>query len=418
MRRPEGFERPLEQQAGADAAGTRKRGSAQRGKDESSTDESSTGESSTDARSVADEVREVIRLDALRRRRERALQSETDAGGSARQGAEPRRWALSAYADLDDEAGPEGESAMDGSMPAAADGEQSAEHRADAGGAPGRGSNAQRVDRAWRTAQREQRRLDRAELGDAKREAKAARRARTRKERAEVRRFTAARRRQLRVALVTLGGLAVAFALLLALVWSPLMSVREVQVEGADRIEAGVVQEALADQLGQPIATVTEAGVAERLQAIPQIESFRLDVVPPSTVIVHLVERRPVAILETDAGASVIDAAGVVLGPVEGDAAALPRLDGVELGSERFDAVATVLVSVPTEVLEATASIAAPTPSDIQLTLASGQTVQWGGAEQSPLKADVVAALMATQDPAAAAVLDVRAPEHPVVRGS
>ena len=41
----------------------------------------------------------------------------------------------------------------------------------------------------------------------------------------------------------------------------------------------------------------------------------------------------------------------------------------------------------------------------------------WGGADESRLKADVVAALLATQDPSAAAVLDVRAPEHPVVRG-
>jgi len=255
-------------------------------------------------------------------------------------------------------------------------------------------------------------------MDDAKREAKAAKRARARKERSEVRRFTAPRRRQLRVALITAGGLGLALALLVALVWSPLMAVREVRVEGAERIEPAVVQEALADQLGEPIATVTEAGVAERLQAIPQIESFRLDVVPPSTVIVRLVERRPVAIIETDAGASVIDAAGVVLGQVDDTTAALPRLDGVEIGSEHFEAVATVLVSVPAEVLEATERIAAPTPSDIRLTLATGQTVEWGGAEQSPLKADVVAALMATQDPAAAAELDVRAPEHPVVRGS
>ena len=44
--------------------------------------------------------------------------------------------------------------------------------------------------------------------------------------------------------------------------------------------------------------------------------------------------------------------------------------------------------------------------------------MQWGGAEDSRLKADVVAALIATQDPSVARVLDVRAPEHPVVRGS
>lgn len=391
MRRPDGFERPLGQPT-EDVAAHDERG-AQHG--------------------VAAEVREVIRLDALRRRRDEARRSAAEADWERQARPEPRRWALSAYADLDDDEIPEGARTTTGEQGAEqADAAAAAELPAE------RGSHAQRVDRAWRKAQREQRRLDRAEMDDAKREARAAKRARARKERAEVRRFTATRRRQLRVALITAGGLSLALALLVALVWSPLMAVREVQVEGADRIEPDVVQEALADQLGEPIATVTEAGVAERLQAIPQIESFRLDVVPPSTVIVRLVERRPVAIIETDAGATVIDAAGVALGPVDDSTAALPRLEDVEIGTEHFEAVATVLVSVPAAVLEATERITAPTPSDIRLTLVTGQTVEWGGAEQSQLKADVVAALMATQDPAAAAELDVRAPEHPVVRGA
>lgn len=411
MRRPDGFDRPPGR-AGADTehagADTERAGaSAERA-----------GGDRPEHGDPAEALSDVIRLDALRRRRDEARRAAMrgDDGASA---PEPRRWALSAYADSvyadladGDEAEPTSSAAGESASAAAPSDEATARGRA------ARGTNAQRVDRAWRLAQREQRSLDRAELGDTKREAKAAKRARARKERAEVRRFTAVRRRQLRVALVTVAGLGLALALLVALVWSPLMAVREVQVEGTQRIDAAVVQQALADQVGEPIATVTEAGVAERLQSIPQIESFRLDVVPPSTIIVRLVERRPVAIIESDAGASVIDAAGVVLGQVDESTAALPRLDGVEVGSEQFEAVATVLVSVPAEVLEATETISAPTPSDIQLTLTTGQRVQWGGAEQSPLKADVVAALMATQDPAAAAVLDVRAPEHPVVRGS
>lgn len=422
MRRPEGFEPP--RGVGLDRADEERDGTAEGGQ--------------SPARRVVDEAREVIRIDALRRRRDEARLAQE--GATA---AEPRRWALSAYADLDDSAADEEHSGdahsggerwatVTGAAPGTAlQGEgttiagastasatsTAGASAASAGAAPKGASHAQQVDRAWRRAQREQRRLDRAELSDTRREARIAKRQRRKAERAEVRRFTAARRRQLRNALLGVGVLAVAFLVLVGLVWSPLMSVREVQVEGVDRIDPATVQTALADQLGEPIATVTETEVAERLQAIPQIESFRLDVVPPSTVIVRVVERRPVAIVESGAGASVIDAAGVVLGEVDESTSALPRLDGVEVGSEAFEAVATVLVSVPTSVLQATESIAAPTPSDIRLTLDSGQTVRWGGAEESQLKADVVAALMATQDPSAASELDVRAPEHPVVRG-
>ncbi|UOW00220.1 FtsQ-type POTRA domain-containing protein [Agrococcus sp. SCSIO52902] len=359
----------------------------------------------------ADDAAGGSSLDALRRRRDAALRAIAAHEAAARRGSaereperEPRRWALSAYADLDE--GADAAPATGGpSEPAPLPDEE-------------RGSLAQRVDRAWREAQREQRRLDREEARETRREAKEAKRARVRRERAEVRRFTAARRRQVRAALLTGGGLALALLLLVGLVWSPLMAVREVRVQGVERLDAAVVQEALGDAMGEPIATVTEEGVAQRLSTIPQIESFRVDVVPPSTVIVHVVERRPVAIVPTASGEAVIDAAGVALGPVDEATAMLPRLDGVELGSAEFEAIAAMLVAVPTSVLEATATISAPTESDIRLSLTSGQTVLWGGADESRLKADVVAALLATQDPAVAVVLDVRAPEHSVVRGS
>ncbi|WP_306232763.1 FtsQ-type POTRA domain-containing protein [Agrococcus beijingensis] len=354
---------------------------------------------------------DVLALDAIRRRREAASQ-RSQAAAEPEPGA--RRWALSAY-ELD-EPGSDADAA-DASADRAAPEGPGPDHDAAEAALGSGGSHAQRVDRAWREAEQAQRRLEREEAKQVKRAARQARRARLRRERAEMRRFTAARRRQLRIAGATVGGLALVLALLVGLVWSPLMSVRDVRVEGAERLDPVVVQQALADAVGEPIATVTEEGVAARLQTIPQIESFRLDVVPPSTVIVRIVERVPAAIIPGPSGETVIDAAGVVLGAVDESAAALPRLDGVEVGSEAFEAVAAVLVAAPASVLEATVSIAAPTPSEIRLSLRSGQTVVWGGADESELKAAVVAALLETQDPAAARVLDVRAPQHPVVTG-
>lgn len=391
MRRPEGFDdRPEE------PAVERRPGRAR-----------TEGDAGRRARRWEPQV-DLFRLDAgaddvpVGGRRRAASTSAAEAeAGAAEAGAAPRRWALAAYAELDEE------------QPSAA---ESPEGDVD-DPRPARGSHAQRVDRAWREAEQAQRRADREEAREAQRAARAATKERRRRERAEVRRFTAVARRRARVALLTAGGLGLALLLLVGLVWSPLMAVREIRVEGVDRLDPAVVEGALAGSMGQPMATVTEEGVAAQLQAIPQIESFRVDVVPPSSVVVRVVERRPVAIVPGDGGEVVIDAAGVVLGGVDADTAALPRLDGVELGTPEFEAVASVLVSVPASVLEATERIQAPSPSDIRLALASGQTVQWGGADESRLKADVVAALIATQDPATALVLDVRAPEHPVVRG-
>ena len=70
MRRPDGFERPLGQPAEDGAA--HDEGGAQQG--------------------VAADVREVIRLDALRRRREEARRSAAEADWERSARPEPRRW--------------------------------------------------------------------------------------------------------------------------------------------------------------------------------------------------------------------------------------------------------------------------------------------------------------------------------------
>src|SRR5690606_14587547 len=107
-----------------------------------------------------------------------ARRSAAEADWERQARPEPRRWALSAYADLDEEAGAEDARATTGEQGDAGGAEQgdaaAATGPAAEGGGDARGSHAQRVDRAWRKAQREQRRLDRAEMDDSKREAKAA----------------------------------------------------------------------------------------------------------------------------------------------------------------------------------------------------------------------------------------------------
>lgn len=344
-----------------------------------------------------DDLDEGPSLFSIGRRREEAPPAST------------RRWALRELevADDDADAAPARQDPDASTTPA--DGDDALAH--------GSGSHAQRVDRAWREARRAQRADEREQSRTVRRAARDAKRERKRRERQEVRRFTAARRRQTRIALLTAGGLVAALLLLVGLVWSPLMAVRTVQVEGTQRLDPAVVQGVLADRVGEPIGTVSEVGVAQSLSQIPQLESFRVDVVPPSTIVVRVVERTPVAVADGDGGPVVVDAAGVALWPEDEAAASLPRLSGVAPGSAEFEAVAAMLVAVPRPVLESLATIEAPTPSDIRLSLReSGQTVLWGGSEQSPLKADVVAALIATQDASTARVLDVRAPEHPVVR--
>lgn len=275
-------------------------------------------------------------------------------------------------------------------------------------------SHASRTDRLLREAELRQLRIDRAEARQAAAVARQAARARRRAERAEVRRFTVASRRRLRGALVAAGVLVGSFALLVGLVHSPLMAVRTIEVQGSQRVDAVALQASLSGHLGQPIATVTDAGVREDLERFTGLESFVVDVVPPGTIVVRVVERQPVVVAEVDGVDAMLDPAGVPLGPP--DATVLPRLQDVEPGSAAYEAVAASLVSMPQALREQVATITASTSDDVAMTLATGQQVAWGSAEDARLKADVLAALVAAADPATPVTFDVSAPEHPVVR--
>lgn len=275
-------------------------------------------------------------------------------------------------------------------------------------------SHASRTDRLLREAELRQLRLDRIAARKAQSTARRAARARRRAERSEVRRFTGASRRRMRRSLVVVGALVGAFAVLVGLVHSPLMAVREIEVQGTQRLESTALQAALAGHLGQPIATVTDAGVREDLERFTGLESFVVDVVPPGTIVVRVVERQPVVVASLDGQDMLLDPAGVPLGMPDGTP--LPRLADVEVGSPAYEAVAASLVAMPFDLREQVATITATTSDDVTMTLTSGQQVVWGSADDAGLKADVLVALVAAADPASPVTFDVSAPEHPVVR--
>lgn len=209
-----------------------------------------------------------------------------------------------------------------------------------------------------------------------------------------------------------LGVVAVALGILIGLVTTPVMSVREIRVEGVDRVNAEEIRAALDDQLGRPIALVREQDVGERLNQFAALESYAVDLAPPSAIVIRVRERVPVALTESG---SLIDAAGVDLGePREGEAD-LPTIVDVTIGGDTFAAVSRVLVNLSPEMLSRVETITAESAQSITMTVDTGETVIWGGAEQSTLKSDTVQVLLSS-DAVSGSIIDVSAPEHPVVR--
>lgn len=243
-------------------------------------------------------------------------------------------------------------------------------------------------------------------------------RARRKALRAEVRRFTVRQRRRRLVWLGSAAALVVLALGTLGAAYSPLFAVEQITVSGVEQLDETQVVAALEGQIGTPMPLVDTSAVKAALVAFPLVESYTLEARPPHELVVRIVERTPIGVVETRAGATVVDAAGVALSTSAEAPAGLPLLDirgGV--GSDAFTAVGQVMHSIPAAIRDQVTAVAAGTPNDVTLTLGGTNTqVVWGSAEESARKAVVLERIMAARPPDSVRMYDVSAPDAVVVR--
>lgn len=244
-------------------------------------------------------------------------------------------------------------------------------------------------------------------------------RARRRFEKSEIRRFTR-RTRHRRIAWLVVLATVVSMAALVAVgVYSPLLALKTITINGASRVNASEVHTAVDGQLGTPLALVDFGKVRRELAAFPLIRSFVTEIVPPDTLIIHIVERAPVGSLATATGFDVVDPAGIVIQASAQRQPGVPLIDlgGATASSPAFAAAVAVLLALPDSLLPQVDRVTARTRDDVTFVLTgAGQRVVWGSPDQSDLKARVLQRLIATQNPASRVEYDVSAPLSAVVR--
>lgn len=269
-------------------------------------------------------------------------------------------------------------------------------------------------------------RASRASAGDADAHApsgflpsvRQARRERKRVERAEVKRFTARSRRRRRTWLIAGGSVVGIGVLAAALAFSPILSVRTIEVDGAVRVSSDAVVQGLSPILGSPFPLVDQSAIKAELVKYPLIESYSVESRPPDTLVVKLVERTPVGVIDTGEGFTVVDAAGVVIEASNTQPTGYPLIevpDGVS--SEGFQSAAGVLRAMPDDLRQKVASVTAQTHDDVTLTLRdTDASVLWGSADDGAFKALALERLMAATDPTTVAQYDVSSRKTVVVR--
>ncbi|MDQ0612459.1 cell division protein FtsQ [Microbacterium sp. W4I4] len=240
-------------------------------------------------------------------------------------------------------------------------------------------------------------------------------RARRKALRAEIRRFTQRSRRR---RIVVWGSVGAVLALVLGSViaaYSPLFAVEKITVAGAHAVDAAAVQQALDGQIGAPLALVDASAVKSALMKFPIIESYALEARPPHDLLVRIVERTPVGVLRSDAGYTLVDAAGVVLATTPDKPEGQPTLS-IKGGSDSaaFRSAGLVVRSLPAQLRAQVTKVTASSADDVTLSLGDGKTVVWGSEDDSVEKALVLVALI--RNAPASRTFDVSAPSVPVVR--
>ncbi len=213
-------------------------------------------------------------------------------------------------------------------------------------------------------------------------------RARRRALRREVRRFTVRSRRR---RLAWLVGTAAVLLLIVGSVgaaYSPLFAVERIEVVGTTSLPAATVEEALSGQLGTALPLVDASAVKAALVAFPLVESYTLEARPPHDLVVRIVERTPIGVIQTDAGWTLVDAAGVALetSPTAPEGRPILEIPGGTT-SGAFESAGLVMRALPDGIAAQVTRVAATTRDDVTLTLASGTQVVWGAVEETGQKA-------------------------------
>lgn len=241
-------------------------------------------------------------------------------------------------------------------------------------------------------------------------------RERRKRERREQRRFTEhlrVRRRRWFIAGCVVLGLAL---FVVVGVFTPIMAVKEIQLQGVQSVNTDELQTALSRFEGVPLALVSDQDVHRAIEPFPLVQRYSIERIPPHTLVVRIEERAAVIALEREGGFDLLDPAGVLLGRVA------ERPVGVPLGSPEltdtaspaFLAASNIVRDMPEDLRQQLVTVQASNAQDVSFELTNGTQVFWGESKDTQRKSVVLRSMLASIG--APGLIDVSAPEAPVFK--
>ncbi|MDN5755705.1 MAG: FtsQ-type POTRA domain-containing protein [Micrococcaceae bacterium] len=228
--------------------------------------------------------------------------------------------------------------------------------------------------------------------------------------------------RRLRRRILWIGGavVAVIVVLMLVLLYSPLLAVQTITVEGNKLVPTKTITTALEPLEGTPLPRIGPGRVKDLLADQEAIHDVVVQAHAPGTLEVRIVEFAPVAIVENDSKSyDLVGEDGRTLSSVKKrKGVKLPLIDGKasEQDPEVFSSLTGVLAALPSSTLKKLDHASAQTVDSVELSLTTGQKVLWGSDERSGDKARVLTAFLKDKKQAGVKTFDVSTPDHPVTR--
>jgi cell division protein FtsQ len=209
--------------------------------------------------------------------------------------------------------------------------------------------------------------------------------------------------------LVLLGVVVIAVTVL----FTPVLGVRTVDVSGTQALTPEQVRLAAEVPLGTPMIRLDTDSIKSRVGVLSRVGS--VDVVRewPSTIVIEITERKPVATFAGPGGVHLVDATGDDYATVATAPPGLPTITvpHVAANDPATQAVFAVLAVMPAQLRPSLVNVSAQTPDSVTFTLTNGKTVIWGDAGDATQKAAVLAALLSQPG----RTYDVSAPDLPTI---
>ncbi|WP_159448852.1 cell division protein FtsQ/DivIB [Demequina sp. NBRC 110053] len=218
-----------------------------------------------------------------------------------------------------------------------------------------------------------------------------------------------------RRALYAGGAAAAAWVLLM----SPVFAFDEQNIEASGFgtvVDPADVESIVAEQSGTSLVLLNTAHVEDRLEELVGVHTAEVERVWPAGLRITIDSAEPVAAIPVADGTVVLlDQTGTQVAEADEAPADLPLVN-VPLNAEDariLDGVIAVIDEMPVELRDRIRDIEAQTEDSIHFVLRDGPSVEWGSAEESALKAEVLLVLL--DERAGAEVIDVSAPTLPTV---